>query len=285
MKYSIIIPTLGRESLKTVLKGISECEGFKNIKPEILVIFDGRPVDTKLSKYIKGLRLYATDHQVYAGGARNVGIEKSIGNILIFIGDNGIPDKDWLKQIVEFHEKNKSPNRGLLGKVIWKCQTDFTQFLENGPQFDYSKIKKNGADWRHFYTSNISLKKSFLKIGKGKKGSEELMLKFDNNFKGWGFEDAEFGYRLAQKGFKLSYNERSIIYRLDVPDLDSVLLKTLSARKNALVFEQLHPEIKILPRGGKRIVLKVLIFIASVLGIFFPKMKWWAKWKTSWVGK
>lgn len=283
MKYSIIIPTIGRESLKTVLKGISECEGFEETKLEILVIFDGRPVDMELSNYIKGIHLFSTDRQVYAGGARNVGIELATGDILIFIGDNGVPDKNWLKGIVNFHKTNSKSDRGLLGKTTWKDETTFTEFLENGPQFDYKGIKKSGATWRHFYACNVSLKKSFLKKAKSEKPVANSLIQFNTNFTGWGFEDAEFGYQLEQKGFNLSYNERLVIYRLDTPNIDLVVAKTASSRTNAQIFEQLHPEVKILPRGLKKGLLKVLIIGASFLGTFSQKIKWWGQWKKAWI--
>ncbi len=41
MKYSIIIPTIGRATLPAVLEGIMACDSFEAIKPEILVVFDG----------------------------------------------------------------------------------------------------------------------------------------------------------------------------------------------------------------------------------------------------
>jgi GT2 family glycosyltransferase len=272
MKYSIIIPTVGRKSLLSVIEGIYICDSFKKINPEILVIFDGNK--SKFSHNLKqdNLKILYTEEQVFAGGARNLGIKKATGDILIFIGDNGVPDKFWLSNIIKFHEQFPKKNIALLGKTIWQEKTDFTNFLENNAQFNYKKIIKSGATWQHFYTSNISLKKEFL-------GSEI----FSNKFKGWGFEDSEFGYRLKKRGLEIIFNEDVKIFRTDHPDISSVISKTKSARENAKVFESLHQEIKILPRGLKKIFLNILIFFAKIFSPFSPKIKWWYLWKKAWV--
>ncbi len=269
MKYSIIIPTLGRESLKHVLKGILSCDNFEKINPEILVVFDGnKPKDFNL----KNIKILETKEKVYAGGARNLGIENSKGDILIFIGDNGIPEKTWLSRIVDFHERNNKNNIVLLGKTEWKEKTDFINFLENKAQFNYKTIIKSGATWRHFYTSNISLKKDFIGLER-----------FSNKFKGWGFEDSEFGYRLKQKGMELVFDKKIKIYRTDNPKLADVIEKTKSSRNNAIIFEHLHPEVCIIPRGIKRIMLFLSIWVAKLFSPFFKKIKWWCEWKRNWI--
>ncbi len=270
MKYSIIIPTIGRKTLSKVIDGICACEDFEKINPEILVIFDGIQ-SLKLDN--KNIKILETKQKVYAGGARNLGIDESSGDVLVFIGDNGVPDKFWLSRIVKFHKKFPENNLALLGKTEWKEKTNFTDFLENKAQFDFKKIAKLGANWRHFYTSNLSFKKEFL-------GSE----KFSDKFEGWGFEDSELGYRLEQKGMSLVFDENTIIFRTDSPTILDVIEKTKSSKKNAKIFELLHSEVKVLPNGCKKMILSILIFFAGMLSPFFEKIKWWHLWKKSWIG-
>ena len=45
MKLSIIIPTIGRESLKSVLEAIFLSNNFDQIKPEIIIVVDGAKID------------------------------------------------------------------------------------------------------------------------------------------------------------------------------------------------------------------------------------------------
>ncbi len=336
MKLSIIIPTIGRETLEKVLVSIFESK--KNIKceVEILVIFDGaRPENFEISPppsfrqgtHLKlrgekncNIKILETGKKVFASGARNLGIEKSTGDILIFIGDNGVVDKNWLKEIYDFHKKNSEVEKVLLGNVSWKEKDDFTEFFEKNIQFDFEGLEKkssksplsrrlNGDDilnwiptyvgmtkekilnWRYFYTSNISLTRDFLNhnapqppLNSRGGAKEDRLILFSENFSGWGFEDSEFGYRLEKKGMKIFYEKNCKVFRLDEPNFNSMIEKIKSARKNAQVFEKLHPEIKILPRGGKLFLLKFLIVLSFLPAKFNQKIFWWREWKKSWIG-
>ena len=272
MKLSIIIPTIGRESLNMVLEALSLSNNFDQIKPEVIVVFDGVEPSPDLPK--SGFIQVRTPKKAYAAGARNLGIERATGDVLVFIGDDTIPAPDWLQKIHDWHVAHPEPEQALLGRVKWTdhlAGDPFHQWLEKNAQFDYARLDKGKTpDWRHFYTSNISVKRAMI-------GGE----KFSDQFSGWGFEDTEFGYRLAQKGLKLHY-EQDIIVRHDDPQtFERLVSQTISARKNALVFEGLHPELKILPRGLKRYLLCGMWYVSWPLS-FIPEVKWWRLWKKSW---
>ncbi len=281
MKISIIIPTIGRiEKLENVLKGILSGKNTKKINPEILIIFDGEKSTEFLEfeKKIqnKNIKFLEAEKKSGAATARNIGIENATGEILVFIGDDTIPAEDWLDEVHTFHTKHPEKNIGMLGKVSWVARLakdPFYQWIENYPQFDFKNIKKNGADWRHFYTSNVSIKKALV-------GHE----KFPEAFSGWGFEDSEFGYRLQKKGLKLIFNEQCRVLHDHLQSLEDVLKNTRNSRKNAELFENLHPEIKILPRGIKLLGLKLAIFGALIISPFSPETYWWKEWKKAWVG-
>lgn len=277
MKISIIIPTIGRKTLKKVLMAILNAENFETINPEILVIFDGKNLEDLNLPQNSQIKFFETEKKVFAGGARNLGIEKSSGNILVFIGDDTIPQNNWLQKIFDFHQKFSDEKIGLLGKISWieNLQNDsFHQFLEKGPQFNFSQIEKNGANWKHFYTSNISIKRNLIGIEK-----------FSDKFNGWGFEDIEFGYRLEKKGLSLMFDKTCEVLHDDPQTFSNFIKRTKQARKNAFVFEILHPEIIILPRGIKLLILNILIFLSSFLSWYFEKIFWWSEWKKAWIGK
>jgi len=66
--------------------------------------------------------------------------------------------------------------------------------------------------------------------------------------------------------------------------LEKVLENTRNARKNALVFEQIHPKVKILPRGLKLFTLKIILLLIPK-SLVTKKIFWWREWKKAWIDK
>lgn len=275
MKISIIIPTVGRSTLREVLFGLMNSQNFEKIAPEIIVVRDAVEGEflVKQEKDFPKVKFLCTLEKAYAGGARNLGIEKSTGEVIAFLGDDTIPQKDWLERVSVFHSEKINKNDVLLGKVSWApdLATDsFHHWLENNAQFAFKSIAKYGANWRHFYTSNISLKREL--IGKER---------FSDKFIGWGFEDTEFGYRLFQKGMKISYDAKCEVLHDHEQQIEKVWEQTRNARQNAVVFESLHPEVHILPCPKKIAVLEIMIVLSYLIPT--QKMKWWREWKKAWL--
>ena len=281
---SIIIPTIGRETLPTVLEALGKCHGYEAINPEVIVVFDGRTENEILNQVQDDSIVFLkTEKKVYAAGARNLGLDHATGDIIVFLQDDTYPERDWLQRHFDFHQQNPEPGSALLGKVEWAgelAKDRFHQWLLNHAQFRYKsleagKLRSGGDNWRFFYTSNISLKREL--IGD---------IKFSNQFKGWGFEDIEFGYRLGED-LEVNYDEKCKVFHDHPQTLEGVLANTRNARKNAEVFERLHPAVKVRPRGLKLFTLKVITFFLSLTPKFLlPKTWfWWREWKKAWIDK
>ncbi len=276
MKLSIIIPTVGRSTLREVLSGLCDSENFTKINPEIIVVRDAveGPFFVELEKEFPQVTWFCTPEKAYAGGARNLGLDKAIGEVIAFLGDDTVPQPDWLERVTSFHSENKEKDDVLLGKVSWTpelAKDEFHHWLENNAQFAFKSIERYGADWRHFYTSNISFKKELI-------GEE----RFSDKFTGWGFEDTEFGYRLSQKGMKISYDSKCEVLHDHEQEIDKVWEQTRNARKNAEIFEKLHPEVHIIPCAGKIFALKIMIALSHLIST--KQAKWWREWKKAWLG-
>ena len=110
--------------------------------------------------------------------------------------------------------------------------------------------------------------------------------RFFERFTGWGFEDIEFGYRLIKKGLRLHYDELCEVLHDHPQTLEGMCKNYRNARKNAKIFESLHSEVSILPRGRRRLTLKILVWLA---GFFpkrqFPQIFWLREWKKAWLGE
>jgi glycosyltransferase involved in cell wall biosynthesis len=275
MEISIIIPTIGRTELKEVLNALTTQKNLNQIKLEVLVVFDGvgNDVFEKSKETFPQFKFLATGKKVFASGARNLGIKNATGEIVVFLGDDTVPDNDFLSETRKFHSKNPETNVAMIGKIQLpeKFKTNkFQKWVHNNIQFKRTKSQS----WRNFQTANASIKHEFI-------GEE----RFDENFQNWGFEDNEFWFRLEKKNGILKFNEKVVVTHNHFLTLETVINNTKNARKNAKYFER-KQQIKILPSGTKLIFLNILIFLSKLFPKkLFPKTYWWHVWKSSWVGK
>ena len=166
---SIIIPTYNRrQSLVKTLDSIEQ-QDFANDSFEVIVVDDGSTDDTR--KYVENfmqntkLKLkYYYQENAGPAKARNLGIAKVMGDIVLFCSDDTLFDKKMLYHHGLSHERIGTD--AVLGLVLWDEEinpTDFMNFLApNGSQFHFNTIKNiNDAGFTHFYTSNISLKRKW----------------------------------------------------------------------------------------------------------------------------
>lgn len=273
MKISVIIPTVGRASLQKVVDALLACDDYELLNPEIWVIFNGKDHRKKFHFPPEVSVLY--DPQPSVSSARNIGIDRANGDILAFLGDDTLPGKNWLQRMHVFHTENDAVEMALLGHVGWVdtlAEDPFHRWLLNHAQFAYARLKNQKPDWRFFYTSCISVKSAL--VGEDR---------FSEQFHGWGFEDIEFGYRLANEGMMLEYDRSWEVFHDHPMNLSEVLSNTKNARNNAFVFEEMHPEVKILPTGDKKILLHFLLWFSwPFQGI--PLVYWWREWKKAWLG-
>lgn len=209
---SVIIPTYNRVNvLMKTLKALEEQTLSKDLF-EVIVVDDGSTDNTKetVRKFIETTNLdvkYYYQENKKQGAARNLGIKMSNRPIILFIGDDIVPMRDFLQQHLTTHQQlNKHHNLAVLGQTKWPSDAKITPFLKfingYGPQFGYDLIS-DGEELNYslFYTSNISIPMSFL---------ERLDYIFDEDFKTYGYEDIELGYRLQMKGMTIIYNSKAV---------------------------------------------------------------------------
>jgi len=254
MEASIIIPTFNRARiLKKCLNALSN-QTYRNF--EVIVVDDGSIDDTKkIISEFEGLKIkYIYQKHSQQGIARNKGIEKAKGKYIVFIGDDIVPEKNWLSEHIRIHKKEK--NIAVLGLTIWPKSWRINKFMRylapNGPQFNYGKIKdKKNCGWDFFWTSNISLEKKWF-----------MKNKFDENFRGWGYEDLELGYRLIKKGLRIVFNPKAIAYHYHYYKYpEEFLRKQKNAAKSALYFVKKFPEVKEKLIDNNRLKLKYKLLL------------------------
>ncbi|MBD3327740.1 glycosyltransferase [Candidatus Peregrinibacteria bacterium] len=272
MQISIIITTYNRsEKLKDCLKSYMKQSLPKN-KLEIIVVDDGSKDDTKdIVKKYKNVR-YVYQKNSGQGIARNNGIDKANGEIVLFGQDDIVPSKDFVEQHLKFHLRYPEKKFAVLGFTAWHPGLKVNQYMKwmtngssifgmfGGHQFAYEKLKnKTDANYNFFYTSNISLKRVLLE-----------KYPFDPSFSGYGWEDIELGYRLYKKaGLIIKYNPNAIAYHDHEMNENDLKKRMKSIGKAAWIFHKKYPELNKIPGFMKGLIFN---FIGSTPVVWFFKV-------------
>ena len=212
-RVSVVIPTFNRKGvLARAIKGYLAQSAIDEIK-EVLVVDDGSTDGTDCAVSALAAeapfplrRLYQSNRGQAA--ARNLGISEAAAEIILFTDDDIIPVPGLLAEHLRWHDQHAERGVAVMGHVEWSPEVRPTPFMNwlglDGPLFAYEwirgKVEVDGC--RFFYTCNLSLKTEFLR----QTGT------FDEDFKGYGWEDAELGYRLGKNGMRLFYNPAALAY-------------------------------------------------------------------------
>jgi len=203
---SVIIPTMNRcAPLRRVLHAYLGQTALQEVA-EILVSDDGSTDATPsvVSEFAKAspvpVRYLRQEHRG-AASARNLGIREARGDLLLFTADDVMPSPTLVAEHLKFHALHSDPCVAVLGSVPWHQDVHPTPFMNwlitGGPLMDLRACsKRRELSFEYFCTANLSLKASFLRT----QGT------FDEDFRAYGYEDYELGYRLATRGLRLLYN-------------------------------------------------------------------------------
>ena len=234
-KVSVVIPTYNR---KDILKQtLLSFKGQTFTDFEIIVADDGSNDGT--GDMVRSSNLpfpikHLWHENAGRSATRNMGIKEAEGEIILFVDDHIILDKNFIKEHLKKHEKHKSSNLGAV--------RGYVEFIHD-PKDTPSKprylnlltrlikyLQENDA--LRFYTHNVSVRKdALLKIGG-----------FDEDFKEYGFQDQELGHRLKKAGYFIKFTPNAIgyIFRA-VFNFEKECDKARQAGRSAALCHQKHP--------------------------------------------
>lgn len=201
---SVIIPTRNRAELLSESIKLLFAQDFPKDQYEIVVVDDASADNTfevtqrLAAEGLCTLRCFRNEVNNLAH-ARNLAIREARGDIVLIMNDDVRAEPFLVAEHARFHAEHPEPSAAVLSRVDQIHGPNPTPFhLFNNP-FPFQEIAgRVELDYLYFWTNSISLKRTFL-LGNGL---------FDEDFVGAGHEDIELGYRLAQRGLRLFYNER-----------------------------------------------------------------------------
>ncbi len=209
---SVIIPTYNRANiLKKTIEAYKHqtCQG---AIAEILVVDDGSTDGTsaivsECSQNSPTPIRYLKQENKGLSAARNYGIRQAKAGIVLFHDDDEIPALNLVEEHITWHEKHPDANFGMVGYVPWSPDVRPTPLMRHiiseGPQYGFGHMAAGErVGFVGCYFANTSVKVEFLR----KNGI------FDEDFRSWGCEDWELGYRLIKKGLVMIYNPAAVAY-------------------------------------------------------------------------
>lgn len=235
---SVIIPTYNRaDMLRSTLTTLAE----QSLPPntfEVVVVDDGSSDSTQSitqDTYPYQLRVIRQENQG-STTARNRGAAESRGDLLVFLDDDMLLEKDYLAGLSEIHQH--APQVVGMGTSL-PYMTDVASLYEKVTYPDrVAELTVDGkVSFTACVTNNLSISKNdFYSIG-------QMQDVAGDGPAWWG--DVDFGYRAWQNGLEFRRSRKAICYHNDYStrSLNSVCQRAYKVSKMVLVLEKKYPGI------------------------------------------
>jgi glycosyltransferase involved in cell wall biosynthesis len=235
-KVSLIIPTYNRAHLlPRLVEGI---ERQSHPPDEVIFVDDGSTDDTpavlgEICGNHDGWRSIQQDN-AGPGAARNLGVGAASGELLVFVDDDCVPHTRFVEEHIRTH-LGKGKGLAVAGYTPWHPDLEISPFMEmalRGVLFAFNRITDpENMPFTCFYTANCSAWRDDV----------NAVERFDESLRF--YEDADFAYRLQQRGVRLVFNERAVAYHAEPIDLEKFLTRQRAAGKSAVRFLGKHPHL------------------------------------------
>jgi glycosyltransferase involved in cell wall biosynthesis len=263
----IVIPTHNR--LSALLECLAHLEKQTFSEFEVIIVDDGSTDDTA-----RRLEVYKTQTPLgicYVGQknsgpakARNLGVSMLDSRICLFLGDDIFAAPTLVERHLRLHETYPDVRVAALGLTRWSTSgqevTPFMTWLDQANiQFAYPLLfAGTKPDWRHFYTSNLSVKTELLR-----------RFPFNEQFPYAAMEDSELAYRIKKQfGLEIHFLPEAVADHLHPTTFRQACRRMLRVGYSSGLFYDLWPEQRPSPNIGLRASLTA--FIARNPGLLTP---------------
>jgi len=242
LQACFIIPTFNR--VDALLLCLDRLERQTLSAFEVIVIDDGstdatpHEMDSFRARTSLNLRFLRQPNSGPAR-ARNRAVALTHAPLCIMIGDDILCSPGFTESHIAFHREHPQLEVAGLGLTRW-CEslqtvTPFMRWMdESGSQFAYHDLLRGVTpEWRHFYTSNLSVKTQLLRDHP-----------FNERFSHarWMMEDMELGYRLqTRQNLKIVFLPDALAEHLHPTDFQKACKRAYAAGLSARLFDELWP--------------------------------------------
>lgn len=256
---SVVIPIYGRaDVLALTLEGLGQ-----QTDPNFTVhlIDQGGSVDPGpfRAKFGRRLALEYLDvpDDTSVGAKRNLGVEQSLGRIIVFLDSDVIPGPALIAAHRAVHRRDDGEDYAAIGYIyglkgferdalptlltestyagLMARLEEVRETVPDERNAYYAKVRDEIMDfrapWNVFWSGNVSVTRSgFMRAGG-----------FDGHFRGWGYEDVELGYRLYLSNTRFQLARRA--WALHYPQPLDVSPRVQEADTNLRYFVEKYPDL------------------------------------------
>jgi len=227
MKLSVVIGTYNQ---RHILKKTLESLFHQTLSPELyeIQVIDSSSIDgtEKMIEELKPTCRFNYQRVPNNGktAARNLGVKQAKGEIIFLTDADMVAEQNLLEEHLRAHEKRN--NAAFEGLTI---NPDGKPYIRARLR-TWQKLK-----WAYFLTGNLSIRKeTIVEVGL-----------FDENFRSYGWEDIELGYRLHQMKIPLFYLPAAVNHHHHPVSNEGMLERKYQMGKSAALFYKKHPNLGI----------------------------------------
>jgi glycosyltransferase involved in cell wall biosynthesis len=165
---------------------------------EVIVVNDGSTDGTEEVARAKGAKVLSQPHSNPAV-ARNLGAQEARGDILLFLDADCAPLEDWVERMIA--PLRNEHIAGVKGAYLTQQKGLLPRFVQAEFEGKYDRMKKEEyIDFIDTYSAGYR-RVVFLDLGG-----------FDPSFPACSAEDAEFSFRVSERGYKMVFAPEARVY-------------------------------------------------------------------------
>ena len=242
-RFSVVIPTYERRETLARTLAAWERQEPRDLPFELVVIDDGSSDGTiellarqRPERYT--LR-YERQENLGPAAARNRALQVARGELVLFAGDDIEPSAKLLATHADAHRRWTPGTLAVVGRIDWPEELPRTATMRlvtgvGAQQFSFHYMKDGTVyDYRHFYTSNVSIARRTLDLEPGH---------FTTSMPAAAFEDAELALRLSRHGLVIRYCASALAWHWHAYDAAGFFRRQLRCGEMAQTLVELHPE-------------------------------------------